>query len=372
MFPLQAPLSGLMALLLPLLLAGCLDRASEGAAKASEEYSHRAVGETLVELPGYEAQRRFMGSVQVKEQAQLGFELAGKVASLFVDEGDRVAAGDPLAQLDTRLLETDQQRLEAQQQELVAELQLVDSNLSRIRSLSSSGFASQQSLDELESRRQALQAKQSSTRAGLEANRLRREKSLLRAPFDGVVDQRLIAPGEVVGAGTPALSLLLRGGAEVKVGVPVRLLAQLRPRMPVEIAGQTFEASLIARGYNVDPVTRTVQLRLQLPPEAAVVNGELAQLLIDEHVEASGFWVPLTALTDGVRGLWNVFVLQPEADSGLYRLEARDVRILYANQERAFVSGSLADGEQLLSAGLHRLVPGQRVRLTPVTAALEP
>ncbi|MCL6415306.1 efflux RND transporter periplasmic adaptor subunit [Aestuariirhabdus sp. Z084] len=351
-----------------LLLSGCSDSNS---ADTEQPYTHLAQGEHLVQQAGYEAERRFIGSVQVKEQAELGFELAGKVAEIFVDEGEAVTAGDPLVRLDTRLLDTEQRQLEAQQEELVAELKLVDSNLKRIRSLNSSGFASQQSLDELESRREALLAKQSRTKAELSAVHLRLEKSLLRAPFDAVVDERLTSPGSVVAAGTPALSLLLRGSAEVKVGVPVRLLKQLRPQMPINVGGELFEASLITRGHNVDPVTRTVQLRLQLPVEATVVNGQMAQLLVEEHVEEPGFWVPLTALTDGIRGLWNVFVMKPLEDGSHYQLVARDVRILYADRERAFISGSLADNELLLSTGLHRLVPGQQVRLAANDTAQE-
>jgi len=96
-----------------------------------------------------------------------------------------------------------------------------------------------------------------------------------------------------------------------------------------------------------------------------VVSGAQAYLKLSETVDGTGVWLPLTALTEGIRGLWNVYVLIPITDSELFRIETRDVQISYANTEDAFVSGALADGEWVVATGLQRLVPGQTVRLEP-------
>jgi hypothetical protein len=82
--------------------------------------------------------------------------------------------------------------------------------------------------------------------------------------------------------------------------------------------------------------------------------------------------VPLSALTDGLRGLWNIYPLQPQAEPGLYKLQSRDVQVLHATATDAFVTGALADGERVLSTGLQRLVPGQIVKLAADTVATAP
>ncbi len=79
----------------------------------------------------------------------------------------------------------------------------------------------------------------------------------------------------------------------------------------------------------------------------------------DDIREKPGYWIPLSAMTDGLRGVWNVFALN-ESNQEL-RIERRSVQVLYANNDHAFVTGAISNGERLVSDGLHRLVPGQAV-----------
>jgi hypothetical protein len=151
------------------------------------------------------------------------------------------------------------------------------------------------------------------------------------------------------------------------------MLAQLAvgDALPVSIAGQQFSAQLITKGAVIDPATRTVQLRLALPIESDVISGELAYLTLPEHIEREGFWLPLTALTDGIRGLWNVYALV-DVGTGVYRIEKRDIRILYATGKEAYIQGAVLAGQHIISDGLHRYVPGQQVTLAEPVAELMP
>ena len=78
--------------------------------------------------------------------------------------------------------------------------------------------------------------------------------------------------------------------------------------------------------------------------------------------QGPGTWLPFAAITEGLRGLWVIYALVP-AEGGGYRIEARDVEVLYAAEDRVFVRGAIADGELLVGAGLQRVAPGQTVRL---------
>lgn len=151
---------------------------------------------------------------------------------------------------------------------------------------------------------------------------------------------------------------------EVYIGVPVKLAAKLDKNVAygITINSQLYQARLLTIAADVQPMTRTVLLRLQLPQDAQVFNGDLAQLSLAETVTAAGYWLPAVALTDGIRGLWAVYVIK-QAQQGQAFIEKRDVQILYAESIRFFVSGAIENGEQVVSGGLQRLVPGQKVRL---------
>jgi len=75
-----------------------------------------------------------------------------------------------------------------------------------------------------------------------------------------------------------------------------------------------------------------------------------------------GSWLPVTALSNGLRGLWRVFVLgdAAQSESGT-ALEARVVEVVYTDGNNAFVRGALKEGDRYIVDGTHKLSPGQRV-----------
>lgn len=328
-------------------------------------YHHRVDPLTVNRQDNYQVTRSFTGIVAAQQQAELGFELAGKLTRIPVDEGDRVKKSQVLAALDTALLAREQDELKAQLREAEAQLTLVQQNLERIDTLNKKGYASAQQQDELTSERQVLKASLERLSAALAANQTRLDKSLLRAPFDAVVSRRYVDVGAVVDAGTAVLRLLEDAPMEARIGLPIKLLGQVAVGETVNLqtARTTLLGTVLSIGSDVDNSTRTVPIRVRLPARTPVVDGELIDLRLPEMVQKAGFWVPMTALTDGLRGLWNVYVLVPADETERYRLQARDVQIIHADLERVFVSGALSDGERIAKAGLQRLAPGQTVTL---------
>ena len=360
------PLYGLTLLVTVSLLTGCVAKSDADAANEPEPvYHHRVTAVTVAAQDSYRIPRRFTGTVTARQSVDLGFELGGKVTAVHVDEGAEVKQGEVLAELDTALLQRGRDELRAQIKETEAQLDLVRQNLRRIDDLNKKGFASVREQDELNSQRKALNATLERLAAGLAANQTRLDKAQLLAPFDAVVSRRYIDDGAVVAAGAPVLKLLQSGPLEARVGVPPRLLGALDVGDAVTLSagGREIIGRVLALSPDVDPATRTVTVRTALTATAGLVDGDLIDLRLPETVERGGFWVPMTALTDGLRGLWNVYVLTPGEEDGRFQLQARDVQIEYADAERAFVTGALADGERIVGAGLHRLAPGQTVRL---------
>ncbi|MFK7956264.1 MAG: efflux RND transporter periplasmic adaptor subunit [Lysobacterales bacterium] len=309
----------------------------------------------------YEVDREFAGLVMPAQSTDLGFELGGKIASLTVNEGEHVSSGSVVAALDVQLLRDRRDELRAQKQEITASISLNRLNNKRIVDLESRGFASRQRADELHTEHETLLARNAQVNAALNTNQTRIDKSTLVAPFDGVISDRFVDVGAVVTAGSPVLRLLQSSRAEARIGVPVRLLGSLSvgKLVKLSVGGQITQGQIITVGQDVTQATLTVPVRVALAPDAPAVYGDQAYLTLRETVEQSGFWVPLEALTEGMRGLWNVYVAKADGDD--YEIEARDVRLLHADGARAFINGAVTHGEALVQSGLHRLVPGQRV-----------
>lgn len=344
-------------------LVGLLS-ACEESHSTTGPYYHRVAAQTLQLQPSYEVQRRFVGRVEAKQRVDLGFELAGTLAEVNIDGGDQVATGQVLVSLDTRLLEDERKQLQATQDELIARRKLTDLEISRQEKLQHQGFAAEQRMDELKTEAVALLAQYRRQGALLAALATKIEKSTLRADYAADIANLYLDKGAVVSPGQPVLQILEQGNLEASVGVPSSLTKQLMTGQEVQVShgSQEVSARLISIGRVIDTQTRTVKLKLALSEAMEVVEGDAVFLLLDEKREQSGFWLPVTALNDGVRGMWNVLMMIPQAEPDRFILEPRSIEILHRSDGQVFVRGALEDGEQVVAAGLHRIAPGLRVR----------
>lgn len=316
--------------------------------------------ETLEVRPddGYAVRRRFTGVVRSRRASELAFERPGVLVDIRVDEGDAVDPGQLIARLDTSQLKARRRELVAALREAEAQVELSDVTAARLEELAEAQFTSRQAHDEARFGLAARRASADRLRAAIEAIDVDLRKSRLIAPFRGAVARRLVDEGEVVTAGTPVLRLLDRGRPEAVVGVPARLAADLTVGSvhSLQREGRRLEGLLTAIVDDVDPSTRTRALVFELEANAGVTDGELVELELTRRVPARGFWIPLDALTEGLRGSWTVYAVSPEL-----RVVSAAVEVLHLDDERVFVRGTLEPGDAVLVSGLHRVVPGQPV-----------
>lgn len=321
----------------------------------------------LAEVDSYSITRRFAGSLVASQQTDIGFELPGKVARLQANNGESVKKGQLLASLDTELLRIERTQLKARLAETQARINLVRNNLKRQKSLEIDGFASQQRLDELNTEKSALGSTLDQLNAGLDSLDSKIRKSTLTAPFDAIVGKRLADKGTVVSAGKPIFRLLQKGGQEARVGVPNRFSQLLAPGsvQKIQVNNQYYDASVITLGADINPITHTRTVRLALPTGTKSIAGQLVYLHLEQNIATKGFWVPISGLTDGLRGLWDIYALLPlKNDNDIYTIESRSVRINYTKDDMAFIEGDLSGIGWVVADGMHRVVPGQRIQKT--------
>ncbi len=320
----------------------------------------------LVELRAsadYPIGELYAGRVVSRRVSELGFERSGRLVHVAYDQGQRVAAGAVLARLDTRELEARRRELVARRQRIAAELALARSTTERRQRLHRTGVLATQRLDETVYAQQSLESQLAAAVAAIEHLDVQLALSELRAPFDGILAERFADEGTVLPPGAAVLRLLEAGALEVHVGVPPASAARLEPGSlyAVEVEGTDVEAVLETLLPTVDPETRTLTavFRLDEPP-AGVRHGALARIRLEGRVEAAGFWVPLASLAEGRRGLWTAYVAVPGGVA--FEAERRQIEVIHAEADRAFVRGALYDGDLLVASGVHRIAPGMPVR----------
>lgn len=321
----------------------------------------------------YVIAREFTGRAVSRRSSDLGFETAGRIEEVRVDNGDHVNAGDMLAKLDT-------DRLNAQRKELVARLAETEANLivakktaERTKALFAQGHVTEQRLDEALAAADSAAAIKASAAAALASVTITIEKATLTAPYKGVITRRLLDEGTTVTAGVPVLSLIEDGPLEAEVGMPLDFAARLAPGDHVPLKTQSGDL-VFSKVRAIVPVirgeTRTALVTLNIVGEAAlpIADGSLVTAEINENVPASGFWLPLRALTADVRGLWRVYKVV-ENGNGTRHVVFENVQIIHSEGDRAYVSGTVGDGDLIIDGGVARVGPGKRVDVVRIDGA---
>jgi len=151
----------------------------------------------------------------------------------------------------------------------------------------------------------------------------------------------------------------------------------VRDEHVLTVNGRALPARLRAVLPVRDAVTRTVDAIFELESAQGVVPGDLARLTLERRVERPGFWLPLGSLAEGDRGVWTNYVAVPlpaaeAAGEATHVIEARTVEVLHEREDRVYVRGAIDSGERVVVEGLHRVVPGQTVRVGVRQARGEP
>ena len=333
---------------------------------------------TVTPQAEFSTNRVYAGTSRAARRAELGFKRGGEVATVMVDLGDSVAAGQLLAQLDTRALASDLRR--AQSEEVLAaanrrsasaQTELAANTERRVRALRANGNVSQQAFDEAHlqyrvSRAQleVAQASLGRAKAAVEAMEVALSEAEIRAPFGGVIQARHVDEGSQIGHGSPALSLVETSKREAHVGIPESAVTSLTVGNAYTINWQNVSASAQLRSLlpEVNPNTRTVTAVFTVADQR-IPLGAVVELSLRQRVPGNGFWVPIEALTAMDRGLWGVFII----DAGNI-VQQRLVEIVHNEGDRAFVRGLLSTNDRVVATGTQRIVAGQRV--IPIAAQM--
>ena len=304
----------------------------------------------------------YLGVIRAGSDSVVGFEVAGVLTSLTATEGMRVSPGDVLAPLGTDRRQARLDAAAAAYQRVVAERAQAEARAERIARLVEDGSASEQDYDDARFAAQALAAAENTAAAQRQSAQLELEKSTLRAPYEAVVAERLAQTGTVVAPGTPVLRLVTAVGREAHVGVPADVARRLvsGAAYPLLLQGEQVTAELRSIRDDLDPNTLTVGAVFDLPATASVAVGESAVLQIAETVNSAGGWLPISALLEAPRGLWDVLTITADAE-GRQRARRESVEILYARGNEVFVRGTLPSEVAVVAAGLQRISPGDLV-----------
>jgi RND family efflux transporter MFP subunit len=316
---------------------------------------------SMIVEPSYARGAAVVGTVEPRFTTGLGFRVLGRVIARPVNVGDLVEAGQVVAAVDATELDLAVQSARAELSRSEAQLANASAAEGRKRVLIASEAITKASLDSAEQSRSAAEATVAHAQANLTKAIEQRSYAQLKAEFAGVVTAVGADVGQVVSPGQTVVTVARPDVREavvdigpdfpvaLRIGLPFNVSLQLAPA--IEVHGEIREIAPQA-----DPVTRMRRVRISLFYAPSIFRlGSTVSARLDAEQDAD-LRVPASAVLgkDGEKSVWIV-----DTD-GTVSLRKIDV---VAEEGGLRVTGGLAAGSRIVTAGIHSLKPGQRVRI---------
>lgn len=288
------------------------------------------------------------GTVRATTTAALTARVPGVITRLDAGVGKVVKAGDLIAELDA-------QEILAKRDQAAAAAQQAAQDLKRVVDLLAKQAATQSDRDAAEARNQAAQAALAEAKIMVSYTRV-------TAPFDGIVLRRLAEVGDLAAPGRPLCEIEDPRNLRLEVAVPESLAdnAALGSRRVARIESAAFSSELVVVEVAPasDPQSRTVLVKLALPPEAkGLRTGQFGRMDIPLAAVAQ-LAVPRKAVLE--RGQLSLVFVIVEGKA-LLRL----VKTGAVLGDNIIIRAGLAAGEQVATSGVDTLRDGQAVVITP-------
>jgi RND family efflux transporter MFP subunit len=340
-----------------------LSACTESKSNVEKKPELRAVVAQSVVFEPLASNRSFVGVVRPRTESDLGFRVSGKVAERLVQAGERVAAGQALARLDTVDLNLQLEQAQAEFNAAKASLVQAEAEDRRIALLRREGWST---ASNAEKQRALVEEAKGRLSRGERAVSLASNSlayATLKADADGIVTATLVEPGQVVSAGVPAIRLAKIDSREAVAAIPEAVVDRVKTAK-AEVSlwsepGKVFQAKLRELSPSADATTRTYQARFTIiDPPPSLEFGLTATVTLSDPDSEKVARLPLSALFNQGQGA-SVFVVNPATGE----LSLKPVEVVTYEANDVVLRRGVTVGDMVVTLGVQKLDISQRVRI---------
>lgn len=365
-----AALVAVVAIILALMMMG----GKKEDAAAGNSGSTAQVPTVSVAVPGRTSVARVItvsGALAAKRDQPIGIAgSGGKVVRVLVDSGSWVRAGQVLAVVDRSVQAQQAAQLAAQVDAAKANAALAQSNYDRALALQDRGFVSKAEIESKKATRDAAYAQVRVAQAQLAATRAEIGRLDVTAPTSGLILDRNVEVGQIVGPSSGALFRLALGGEmEMRAQVSQQDVPAIHVGMAATVtpigAGQSVAGTVWQVSPVIDPQSRQGEVRISIPYTPAIRPGGFADAKITAGATTAPL-LPQSAVLSDSKGNY-VYII-----NGKNEVERRDVTIGNVDDRGVTIAQGLSGQERVVLSAGPFLNPGQKVRprLQSASAAL--
>jgi membrane fusion protein (multidrug efflux system) len=362
--------------LLVLALASALAACSKGPAKDANKDDAKAVQLSIAPEDLLTVQSNALasgpvitGSVQPERKADLRAEVSAVVLQVLKENGEPVKRGDVLVKLDETAIRDSLGSAEASARAATQALEQAERQLERLKTLRASGMTSAQALDDAEVRRNSAQSEVAAARTRAVLARQQLQRTLVRAPFDGVVSDRKVSAGDTAAIGKELLKVIDPTSMRFEGRVSADKISAVKVGQPVSFringyGEQEFQGVVRRIDPSANDVTRQVEVLVGFAnSNQPKVSGLYGEGRIDSDTQAA-LMLPEGALVKAGDKAYTWRLKDKTLTKAALVLGARDPRS--GNYE---VKSGLAAGDTVMRNPSSSFKDGQKVEMAPARVA---
>ncbi len=306
----------------------------------------------------------FAGEVRARSESALGFRVGGKITQRLVDVGAAVKPGTPLARMDASDLQLNAAAAKSQLAMAQAEVVQAQADYTRFNELFQKKFISAAEIDKRKAALDVANARLAQAKAQFNVADNQSTYAVLAADRAGVITAVEADAGQVVAAGQTVVRLALDGEKEILITVPENRLPEIQSAQAIEVTlwaapDKRYTGKVREVSPGADAVTRTYAVRVAVVGADATMRlGMTASVLLRQAAAVDAVVLPLTALyQQGEKtALWVV-------DATSQTVKLAPVKVGVFREDTVTIVSGINVGDTVVTAGVHKLTAGQKVRL---------
>ncbi|RXJ60598.1 efflux RND transporter periplasmic adaptor subunit [Candidatus Marinarcus aquaticus] len=322
---------------------------------SSTLYAQSLVEVTTVKKGEVNPLQTFVGTLLFDKSSTLAAQNAGVVKTINFEVGDEVKKGEVLVQIDSDLLDAQINAAKANLTSALSQEKNSSKDFARYAKLLESKSITQKEYDDALTQSDASSSSVKALRAQLKELQIQKNRKSIKAPYDGVVVEKLIDLGEWVNAGTAVAKMVNPTLAEVTFNTPLNIVQGLQKEQEYEIVvgDATLKGRLLAAIPSGDRLTRTFPVKFQVKlNNGFFYDGQEAKVSLAKQGKMEAFIVPRDAVIKRF-DQQVIFLVNEQSQAAMLPVKV----VGYLGKDIAILAEGLTQGATVVKKGNERIFP---------------
>lgn len=310
-----------------------------------------------IEIKDFYHKVEVQGSVETDQNALVNAEASGVIRVIHVKEGQKVSKGQALLTIDSQILQSTIEEVEVQ-------LEMAEYMLEKQEKLMEEGVGVEIEYEQAKSNKEALEKK-------LKTMKSQKGKTIVNAPFSGVVDEIMVNVGEMAAPQFPLLRIVNNREVSISASMSENLLAHVNEGTPVELVIPSLNDTVIIskvtyKGNFIDPVNRTFKIRIDIKNNTLLLPNQLAKVNVTDFIQKDAMVVNSESVLQDTENNSYVYKLD-QKDGDVYTIQKVFVQVVKRYNGEASVkavnAGELTENDRIVVRGAKGITESDQVKL---------